>query len=102
MQNSFRTNLDDNKIQLSKQRGGNRTLLPMQPCSSWMVPHGVLTAAGRGLGNGTWMASSTYITRSMGKSQLARIICFGMLWSEGSISSETLISGQMFTIKMQF
>lgn len=66
------------------------------------MPLGALTAAGRGLGNGTGMASSTYVTRSVGKSQLARIICFGMLWSEGSISSETLISGQMFTIKMQF
>lgn len=42
MQNSFRTNLDDNKIQLGKQRGGNRTLLPTQPCSSW-----VGTARGR-------------------------------------------------------
>lgn len=34
--------------------------------------------------------------------QLARVICFQTHWLERNISSETLISGQMFTIKMQF
>lgn len=83
---------------------------PLQP-AMWHLPEDkqthqlsdyVDTCWKRGIFNYAWLNFYMFNSRYTGENQLVRVICFGTHWSGKNISSETLISGQMFTIKMQF